>query len=160
MDFKDAVEFLAGVFIIVGAGIWLGYGLRGRSGKPDPHAVHRKADLYAEIIHAMDKLTAADRLAKDHFVEFYYQGLIEASDSVVKSLNKYLEVVSNPDSSDDQVTIARDNVALAMRRDVQEVSGGTKLRSADLLSIEVKDPTPVSPPAPNPVETPSEEAHS
>lgn len=147
MDFQQAIEFIAGVLIVAGAGIILGIAIRGRgqlrAQAQANYAQGKLADLYAEIIGELDEVTSADERRKQWFIHRYYQALVTAPDSVVRALNRYLDAVGSAHSTEPkQVMELRGELIKAMRQDVQQAAGlRTKLHPQELYKIEVRPGT-------------------
>lgn len=144
MDFQQAVEFVAGILIVAGAGIVLGVAIRGRgqlrAQAQANYAQSKLADLYAEIIGELDEVTNADERRKQWFIHRYYQALVIAPDSVVRALNEYLDAVGSGNEVDPkQVMELRGRLVKAMRIDILNANGTkTRLRPAELYKIEVR----------------------
>jgi hypothetical protein len=120
VNFQDAVIFLAAVIVIVSAGVVLGAVLKGRGQRQldaDAHLQGRKAELYAEIIGALDSVSESDDRRKQWFIHRYYQGLVYAPDSVVRALNRYLDVAADASSNQETVMELRARVVKQMRDD-------------------------------------------
>lgn len=141
MDFLTAVEFIASVFIIVGAGVLLGFALSSRRAVvTEAHIVRGKVDIYSEMIRTFDSLHLADKATKDYFIMHYYGALVEAPDSVVRPLNIYLQAIASDNPVTEDLATKRDQVVLAMRQDIQkDLGASTSLSTDELLSIEIKD---------------------
>jgi hypothetical protein len=140
MDLTSAVEYLAAIIVIVAAGAVLGATLRRRP--QNPQLRRERVNVYSEVIGLMDGLRMATAAHKRHFVDAYYQALLYAPDSVLSSLNKFVQAVTQPDEKYDSSAAmeARDAAVRAMRVDTQaQFQLGTTLPMAELFSIEVSD---------------------
>ncbi len=148
MDLPQSVQYAAAIIIVVGAGIILGMAMRRRQPLQSAHSQHERLQTYAELITYMDGLRSADDAGKQHFIATYYRALVYAPDEVVKALNLYLQGITSADSSYDPAKLSarRDAAVLAMRRDAQgQLDSATKLKPADMYSIEVNVPEPSAP---------------
>lgn len=138
MDFQTSVEFAGALIVVVGSGIFLGMGIKSRRNEVAENVHSRKALLYSEIVMSMDNLSDSSAEYKQYFVHRYYQGLVYAPDTVIKSLNEYLVAIARGDRGDKLLDV-RDNAVLAMRRDMmRNVGGFTRLGKADLQTIEIE----------------------
>ncbi len=142
MDFSDAVVFIAAIIIVTGAGIALGTLLSGRGHKKTQAlapALARKADLYADLISALDTLHEADDRRKQWFIHRYYQALILAPDAVIVSVNRFLDGVTAESPAAEKLMELRGQAVKAMRDDVQQsYAAPTKLALPELYKVEVR----------------------
>lgn len=146
MDFQEAVVFIGAVIIVVAAGAILGAVIRGRSIKQSEKVgaiQQKKADLYAEIIGALDTIVEDNDQKKQWFIHRYYQALVYAPDNVISSINRYLDGVTamGADLSPDKIMELRGKAVKAMRNDIQGyLSSRTKIQLPELYRIEIKSP--------------------
>lgn len=146
MDFQEAIVFISAVIIVVAAGVVLGAVIRGRSIKQSEKLgliQQRKAELYAEIIGALDTIVDDNDQKKQWFIHRYYQALVYAPDNVISSINRYLDGVTamGADLSPDKIMELRGKAVRAMRSDIQNyLNHKTKLPLPELYRIEVKPP--------------------
>jgi hypothetical protein len=118
--------------------------LRGRSARRAEQTAGlnaRKAELYAELIGALDGIGEANDQRKQWFIHRYYQGLVYAPDSVVTSLNRYLDAVTSigAELSSERLMELRGAAVRAMRADIQRLyDSKTRLPLPELYKIEVK----------------------
>jgi hypothetical protein len=144
MNFQDAVIFLAGIIIIVSAGVVLGAALRGRGVRRAEQTAQlnaRKAELYAEMIGALDNIAEANDQRKQWFIHRYYQALVYAPDSVVSALNRYLDAVTaiGAELSSEHLMELRGQAVRTMRVDVQSMyDAKMRLALPELYKIEVR----------------------
>lgn len=146
MDFQEAIVFISAVIIVVAAGVVLGAVIRGRSIKQSEKIgliQQQKAELYAEIIGALDTIVEANDQKKQWFIHRYYQALIYAPDNVISSINRYLDGVTamGADLSPDKIMELRGRAVRAMRVDIQGyLNNKSRLALPELYRIEVKPP--------------------
>lgn len=144
MNFQEAVIFLSAMIVIVAAGVVLGAVLRSRSMSGEQERANHQtklSELYAEIIGELDEVTNADERRKQWFIHRYYQALVMAPDSVMKTLNDYLDAVAIMDQRQDTAKLMelRGKVVQSMRKDIQKgVGRKTKLATTQLYKIEVR----------------------
>ncbi len=146
MDFQEAVIFISAVIIVVAAGVVLGAVIRGRSIKQSEklgQIQQHKAELYSEIIGALDTIIEANDQKKQWFIHRYYQALIYAPDNVIATINRYLDGVTamGADLSPDKIMELRGKAVKAMRKDIQGyLNNRSRLPLPELYRIEVKTP--------------------
>lgn len=146
MDFQEAVIFISAVIIVVAAGVVLGAVIRGRSIKQSEklgQIQQQKAELYSEIIGALDTIIEANDQKKQWFIHRYYQALIYAPDNVITTINRYLDGVTamGADLSPDKIMELRGKAVKAMRNDIQGyLNNRSRLPLPELYRIEVKTP--------------------
>ena len=141
MDLQSAIEFIAATLIIVVAGVLLGMALARRS-KEKAYIDHDRLEAYVDLVGAMDGLRQADEEHKQVFINAYYRALMFAPDSVVRSLNTFLQTVTASEGDYDPAAqaSARDQVVLAMRQDTHgELDKKSKIKPVELYSIEVNN---------------------
>ncbi|HUC20647.1 MAG TPA: hypothetical protein VMR98_04095 [Candidatus Polarisedimenticolaceae bacterium] len=140
MDLYQAIQYIAAIIVIVGAGVLLGISLRRRQPLQAAHSQHERLQTYAELINTMDGLRTANEHHKADFISAYYRALVYAPDKVVAALNAFLQTVTLPESQYDpsKQTAARDSAVLEMRRDAQrQLDTATSLKPGNLYSIEI-----------------------
>ncbi len=140
MDLPQSIQYAAAIIVIVGAGVLLGFSLRRRQPLQAAHSQHERLQTYADLINSMDGLRTADERHKAEFVAAYYRALVYAPDSVVTSLNAFLQTVTASEGQyeSSKQTAARDAAVLQMRRDAQkQLDNTTNLKQGNLYSIEV-----------------------
>lgn len=151
MDFQEAIIFVSAVIIVVAAGVVLGAVIRGRSIKQSEKVgsiQQRKAELYSEIIGALDTIVDDNDQKKQWFIHRYYQALVYAPDNVIASINRYLDGVTamGADLSPDKIMELRGKAVRSMRADIQGyLNAKTRLPLPELYRIEVKAPVHSAP---------------
>jgi hypothetical protein len=140
MELSEAIQYIAAIIVVVGAGVVLGMVLKRRQPLQAAHSQHERLQTYADLISAMDGLRTADEHHKGDFIAAYYRALVYAPDNVVMAINSFLQTITAAERDYDihKQTAARDAAVLEMRRDAQQqLDGSTKLKPGNLYSIEI-----------------------